>query len=103
MQGLFAWASRLFIVVKVDGRVERLNLEATTESHAQRGSWRNGDRIRQRFSSERIAALLDLTLTKECLEEEGCKDGTTYEGDLAIQVRGTGQRKTIRIEVYCGC
>jgi hypothetical protein len=57
----------------------------------------------EEFSSERITALLDLTLTKECVEKEGCKTGTTYEGDLTIQVRETGQRKTIRVEVYCGC
>ena len=103
MQTLFAWARQFFIVTKIDGRVERLNLEESREYHVQKGSWRNGDRIRQRFSSERIVALLNLTLTEECLEEKGCKTGTRYEGDLTIQVRGTDQQKTIRIEVYCGC
>ena len=100
---LFAWASQFFIVTKVDGRVERLDLEETMESHSRKGEWRNGDRIRQRFSSERITALLNLTLTKECLEEEGCKDGTTYQGDLTILVKESGRQKTIRIEVSCGC
>jgi len=100
---LFSWAPRFFIVAKVDGRVERLDLEETTESHARKGEWRNGDRIRQRFSSERTTALLNLTLTKECLEEEGCKDGTTYQGDLTILVKESGRKKTMRIEVSCGC
>ena len=103
MQTLFAWARQFFIVAKIDGRVERLDLEETTEFHARKGSWRNGDRIRQRFSTQRITAFLNLTLTEECLEEKGCKTGTRYEGDLTIQVRGTDQQKAIRIEVYCGC
>jgi hypothetical protein len=103
MQTLLAWAWQFSIVTKIDGRVEHLKLEETTESPARKGEWRNGDRIRQRFSSERITAFLVLTVTKECVEAEGCKTGTEYEGDLTIQVRGTGQQKTIRIEVNCGC
>ncbi|HSB17684.1 MAG TPA: hypothetical protein VLE22_24765 [Bryobacteraceae bacterium] len=103
MQTIIAWASRFFIVTKIDGRVERLNLEKTTESHAQERSWRNGDRIRQEFSSERLTAVLDLTITEQCLEEEGCKDGVRYLGDLTVRARETGQQKTIRVEVYCGC
>jgi hypothetical protein len=100
---LCAWAHH-FLVVKVDGRVERLSVRKSTESHAQEGSWRRGDRIRQEFASERVSAVLDLTLTIDCREEEGCKTGTTYDGDLTIQVTGTSQTKVaIRIEVYCGC
>jgi|SRR5687768_3814173 len=101
-QTVFAWAFRFFLVTKIDGRVERLDLEETIES-PRAGARRNGDRIRQRFFSERVTALLDLTLKKECLEEDGCKTGTEYEGDLTLQVRATGQQKTIRVEVYCGC
>lgn len=103
MQTLLAWAWQFFIVTKIDGRVERLNLEETTESPAREGEWRNGDLIRQRFSSQGITALLDLTVTKECVEAEGCKTGTEYEGDLTIQVKESGRQKTIRIEVFCGC
>ncbi|SRR6266542_5643103 len=105
MQTLFAWG-QFVLVVKVDGRVERLDLEKTSESHAQKGSWRRGDRIRQEFSSGRISAVIDLTLTIDCREEEGCKTGITYDGDLTIQLAGTTQEKvekTIRIQVYCGC
>jgi hypothetical protein len=46
-QTVFAWAFRFFLVAKIDGHVERLNLEKTTGSHSQAGSWRNGDRIRR--------------------------------------------------------
>ena len=100
---VLAWSSTL-IVVKIDGVVRRFTPGKTSE-FPKPGALR-GDRFRQEWISGPVLVILDLVLTRACPPDDDRCDGSSWEGDLTAQIRngaGAESRKTIRIQIECGC
>src|SRR6266540_3531450 len=98
---VLAWGSQ-FVVVKINGRV--LRLTPGKASSVRRSDQRRGDRIREEWTSDPILVILDLIATSDCRPDQQC-DGSSWEGDFTAQVTGAKRetRKTIRIQIECGC
>jgi hypothetical protein len=100
---VLAWSST-FVVVKIDGAVRRLTPAKASEF--PKADMHRGDRIRQEWISGPVFVILDLLLTRVCPPDDDRCDGSSWEGDLTAQIRngvGAGSRKTIRIQIECGC
>jgi hypothetical protein len=100
---VLAWSSTS-VVMKIDGAVRRLTPGKGSE-FPKPGSLR-GDRFHQEWISVPVFVILDLVLTSVCPPDDDRCDGSSWEGDLTAQIRngvGAGSRKTIRIQIECGC
>ena len=102
-RAVLAWGSP-FTVMKINGAVRRLTLGK--ESEFPKAGRRRGDRLRQEWRAGSILVILDLVLASVCPPDDDRCDGSTWVGDLTVRARHGAEaesRKTIRIQIECGC